>query len=265
MGVPNYRKTASSLLQEQRLELERAIRYAFVPTINSWTELGDHILTDDEALALLQVLKFIIVGNHYFFPCASSLSGYDNQVYGVHFLRGVQEVRVAIRTTEDLFKIGQEDTGRRCRHRRKADTTEIPMLNEKQRVSLHLWAAETEDRLPAFPDQPDPVDKVESTEPFSADVQLSSKLDETSSFKASTICSSPCSKECRVNGAIKLERRGSRLALQPHRRLHQFKPQLHHQLRQRNVRIRAKGRKLARETWLTRNPIIQDVHVRSLP
>jgi hypothetical protein len=30
---------------------------------------------------------------------------------------------------------------------------------------MHLWAAETEDPLPAFPDQPDPVDKVESTEP----------------------------------------------------------------------------------------------------
>jgi hypothetical protein len=67
--------------------------------------------------------------------------------------------------TEDLFTIGQEDTGRRCRERPKPDKTEGPVLNEKQRVSMHLWAAETEDPLPAFPDQPDPVDKVESTEP----------------------------------------------------------------------------------------------------
>jgi hypothetical protein len=47
----------------------------------------------------------------------------------------------------------------------KPDKTEGPVWNEKQRVSMHLWAAETEDPLPAFPDQPDPVDKVESTEP----------------------------------------------------------------------------------------------------
>jgi hypothetical protein len=44
------------------------------------------------------------------------------------------------------------------------------VLNEKQRVSLHLWAAETDDPLPDFQDQPDPVDKVESTEPSSSDV-----------------------------------------------------------------------------------------------
>jgi hypothetical protein len=54
-------------------------------------------------------------------------------------------------------------------------------------VSLHLWAAEAEDPLPVFPDQPDAVDMVESTEPSSTDVQLSSKLDETSSVKASTL------------------------------------------------------------------------------
>jgi hypothetical protein len=54
-------------------------------------------------------------------------------------------------------------------------------------VSLHLWAAETEDPLPDFLDQLDPVDKVESTEPSSTDVQLSSKLDESSSVKASTM------------------------------------------------------------------------------
>jgi hypothetical protein len=67
-------------------------------------------LTDDEALALLKVLKLVIVlGDQYFFPCASSLPGYDNPVHGVHFLRGIQEVRVGIRTTEDLFKIGQEE------------------------------------------------------------------------------------------------------------------------------------------------------------
>jgi hypothetical protein len=62
--IPNYRKTASSLPQEQRLELERLTRHAFVSTINSWTELGDHILKDDdEALALLKIHKFVIVGD----------------------------------------------------------------------------------------------------------------------------------------------------------------------------------------------------------
>lgn len=187
-GIPNYSKTASLLTQEQRLELERAIRHAFVPVISSWTELDDHILTDDEAIILLIALGFEIAGDRYFFPGAKSLPGYDNPVHGVHFLQGIQEVRFGIRTTEDLLKIGkQEETGRSGRRQRAKPTGEGPTLNETQQLSLRLWAAETEDPLPAFPDQSDPVDKVASTEPSGTEVQLSSKSNETSSVKVSAM------------------------------------------------------------------------------